>query len=180
MLSIEVVKKAMQFGPFNTEYHRTTVNSTFCKQFFDYLERSILPQVEGKIDFVDGHLWSDYDSEIFVGPESIAKRRYSFIIRFFSGRKKQTAKGEVEYYKEQGEFKPSRRFRPSVDSLSAQRIQRDLGKEVGLIAQRYRAGDRDISCPFCAQKISIKAWGEKIFEIKCQKCFLVHIDDFGQ
>src|SRR5688572_18035622 len=140
MLSIELVKKGMQFGPFNTEYHRTTVNSTFRKLFFNYLERSILPQVEGKVDFVDGRLWSNYDNEIFVGPQSVAKSRYSFKIRFFSGRSKQTARGELEYFPELGEFKPSRRSPPSVDTLFAQKVRQDIDKETALIAQRYRAG----------------------------------------
>ena len=179
MVSIEVVKKAVEFGPFKTDYHRTTVDSKFRNQFFNYLERSILPQVEGKIDWVDGRLWSNYDEEIFVGEQSIAKRRYSFKIRFFSGREKQTASGEVEYFKEEGEFRVSRRFPPAVATLLAKRVRRDIDKETGLIARRVRAGERDISCPFCGQKISITADEKRIFEIKCSKCFSVHIDYFG-
>ena len=118
MVSIETVKKGFQFGPFKTDHHRTTVDSHFRALFFAYLERSILPQVEGKIDFVDGRLWSDYDEDIFTGPQSIAKRRYSFKIRFQSGREKQTARGEIEYWNELGEFKPGR-GRQAVETLSS-------------------------------------------------------------
>jgi hypothetical protein len=180
MVPIEKVKNALQFGPFKTNHHRATVDSKFQSEFFDYLERSILPQVEGEIDRVDGRLWSDYDEEIFTGPQSIAKRRYSFKIRFFSGREKQTASGEVEYFEEKGAFEPSRRYAPSVDTLSAKKMRRDHDKNMELILKRFRAGQQNIPCPFCGSKISITAWGEKIREIRCAKCLLLaHIDYFG-
>jgi hypothetical protein len=180
MVPVEKLKGTFQFGPFKTSHHRAIVDSKFRSEFFNYLEHSILPQVEGEINRVDGCLWSDYDEEIFTGPQSIAKRKYSFKIRFFSGREKQTASGEIEFFEEKGAFEPSRRHPPSVDTLSAKKKRRDHDKNMELILKQYRAGQQNLPCPFCGSKISITASGEKIREIRCAKCLLLaHIDYFG-
>jgi hypothetical protein len=72
----------LQFGPFETRYHRHAVNDEFRRAFSAYLERELLPQVEEPFDVTEGTLRAAYKREKFCGPRSAIKDAYAFKFSF--------------------------------------------------------------------------------------------------
>jgi len=176
----EILETSIAFGPFKTEHHNQAVDQRFRECFFTYLTEQVLPKVEGSFTTAEGKLTSHYDDIKFFGPNSILKNRYFYKITFRSPEGEERALGEVDYDRQHGTFIPGRIKPPHVRTLSHQRRIQDMMDKCLSIVQRYRAGEREIACPYCGLPLSIWYLEDRdlIKNIACptKGCFNVHFD----
>lgn len=180
MTPTEIVQRDISFGPLKTEHHIHTMDERFRRSFLSFVEARILPQVEGQFSRVEGQVTSLYDDPKYFGPRSAVRFRYFYEFRFHSPDGVETVRGKLDYDPTTGSFTEGRQRHPQVDSFSAQRKRKDMMAMVGAISERYRAGERDIVCPYCGSALSIWYLQHRDFikDIRCptKGCLNVHFD----
>lgn len=176
----ELTERDVSFGPFKTRHHARTVDQRFRESFILFVRDHVLPFVEGAFHKVEGKVTSYYDDTKYFGPLSAVRFRYFYEIHFHSPDGSETAKGELDYDPAAATFRESRRIPPHVDSLSLQRKRKGMMEKVMEITTRYRAGERELTCPYCGLLLSIWYLEERNFikDIRCpsKDCLAVHFD----
>lgn len=143
----------IKFGPFRTSHYRKQVDAAFRREFYAYLDRQIVPCLEGDIVSVAGRVHSHYDRARFNGLSEV-KHRYYFELRFGSAAGTEDAWGEVDYDPATKVWTPSRIKPCRLTTLSEklwEKRKRELDHRISMEA-RHHQPVRPAKCPQCGSK----------------------------
>lgn len=143
----------VRFGPFRTLNFRQQVDGSFRRAFDSYVDRQVIPCLEGAVVRVAGRVFSHYDRPQFEGLAHVS-RLFFYELSLYSAGGKEEASGEVDYDRATGVWAPSRIKPPRVITLSEKRRekrQRDLERQISSEARHYHPV-RPARCPQCNSK----------------------------
>ena|ERR1017187_8281198 len=147
------VQHKVRFGPFRTSHFRKQVDAAFRRAFYSYLDREIIPFLEGDIVGIGGRVHSHYDRPQFNGLPEV-KHRYYHELTFHSAAGTEDAHGEVDYDPATGAWTPSRVKPLRIWTLSEklrEKRSRDLDRQISMEA-RHHQPVRPTKCPRCGSK----------------------------
>lgn len=143
----------VRFGPFRTSHFREQVDASFRRAFYSYLDRQIMPLLEGDIVRIGGRVHSHYDRPQFDGLPEV-KHRYYYELTFHSAAGSEEANGEVDYDPATGAWTPSQVKPLRIWTLSEklrEKRSRELDHQISLEA-RHHEPVRPAKCPRCGSE----------------------------
>jgi len=97
-----ILPQSITFGPWVTEHFRTTADDRFEARFIDAVRSHVLPLLTGPVLSMTGEVFSQYDKPNHVGPYSVVKHHYDYVLTFESAAEKETVFGSFTYQKRDG------------------------------------------------------------------------------
>jgi hypothetical protein len=134
--------EGITFGPFRMPHLAEQVDDRFSKAFRSYLAEKVMPLLDGRVEQVQGRVYSHYDRPQWLQRPEF-KSRYYYEINFFSPKGVEEAWGELDYHRDTATWTPSQTKPPSVRTLTFKRKARALSN-----SHLYRQ-ERPAECPQC-------------------------------
>jgi hypothetical protein len=143
-------EQEVTFGPFRMPLLQELVNERMRQAFYSYLEKKVVPLLEGQIVRIDGRVFSHYDDPQFAGTAEVG-RRYYYEVRLSSRTGVEEAWGELDYDPDTATYAPSRIKPPRVRTLTEVR-QIEEARQAKLEFQQRHSQHTGDYCPKCHSK----------------------------
>ncbi len=166
-----IVQYKVRFGPFRTLRFRQQVDDSFRRAFYSYVDRQVIPCVEGAIVRVTGQVHSDYDRPQFEGLAQVS-HLFTYELVLYSAGGKEKAWGEVDYDRATGLWTPSRIKPPRVFTLSERlRMERERELEHRILSEaRHFHPVRPAECPRCgSDRVAAIQYGHVLFSPQLER-----------
>jgi hypothetical protein len=163
----------IEFGPFQTAYHRQAVDGGFREALSEFLEHELLPQVDEAFSRTQGRLTAEFDAEKYCGPNSAVRDAYKLEFSFI--RKDGADQIEAKIYRDPktGSFRPRFKGQPLILWTEKRRAEhRSFREAIDRLVKRIHAGeDSQWVCPSCSTRLSLID-SPGLFDLSCpQGCF---------
>jgi hypothetical protein len=163
----------VQFGPFETAYHRKAVDAEFREALSTYLEKELLPQVDEPFESTEGTLKAVFNEEKYCGPNSAVKDTYELEFSFLRSSGADCIRVQISRDQKSGSFRPRYPGRPMY-LWTAARKQRQLTvrEEIDDMVARILNGERgEWKCPQCGDLLRLVD-SDHVFDLTCLRgCF---------
>jgi hypothetical protein len=166
----------IEFGPFETSYHREVVDERFREALSSYLERELLPQVSEPYETTKGILKAAFNDEKYCGPNSAVRDRYKLEFQFLRGGESDDIKLEIYRDPKPGTFRPRHVHSPIVLWTKEKKdAQRAFRESINSIVARIDKGEKSQwMCPRCSAVLRLVD-EDYLFNLDCpNKCFVVN------
>jgi hypothetical protein len=163
----------IEFGPFQTVYHRSAVNNGFREALSKFLEREVLPQLDEPWTRTQGRLTAEFDAEKYCGPNSAVRDAYKLELAFIRDSGADEIKAQIYRDTKTGDFRPRFKGRPLVLWTEKRKAeQRTFRKAIDHVIKRIQAGEHfQWVCPRCSARLSLID-SPGLFDLSCPHgCF---------
>jgi hypothetical protein len=163
----------IQFGPFQTAYHKSAVDEVFREALSAFLERELLPQIEETYQRTQGHLTAEFNEEKYGGPNSAIRDAYRLEFSFIGEHGADEIKAQIYRDPKTGSFRPRYKGRPLVLWTAKRKAEEHAFRgAIEHLVQRILAGEiRECTCPRCSACLSLVD-SPGLFDLSCpQRCF---------
>lgn len=164
---------AINFGPFQSDYHAIAVDSRFREALSTYLASELLPQVDKPFESTSGSLNAVYDNQKYCGPNSAVRDLYRLEFHFHRASGDDAIKIDLAYSPSTQSFRPRYRgkklFLWTETRKEKQKVQ---NIEIEHVCQLILRGEmQTANCPCCGNILSIIN-SPSLFDVSCsQGCF---------
>jgi hypothetical protein len=163
----------IEFGPFDTAYHRAAVDEGFREALSEFLERELLPQVEEPFSRTQGRLTAEFNAEKYCGPKSAVRDAYKLEFSFLREHGADEIKAQIYRDAKTGSFRPRFIGRPLILWTEKRKAEQKCFREaIDQMVKRIQAGERsEWVCPRCSSRLSLID-SPALFDLRCkQGCF---------
>jgi hypothetical protein len=164
---------SIEFGPFQTAYHREAVNDAFREALSTFLERELLPQVDEAFSYTEGRLTAEFDAQKYCGANSAVRDAYKLELSFV--REHGADKIEARIYRDPktGAFRTRFKGQPLILWTEKRKAeQRSFREAIDEMVKRIHAGEHSQwACPRCSSRLSLID-SPGLFDLSCPRgCF---------
>jgi hypothetical protein len=166
----------IEFGPFQTAYHKQADGEAFRESLSAFLEHELLPQLDGDYRSTKGRITAVFDDERYCGPNSAVRDAYKFEFAFLCGHGTDEIKAEIYRDPKTGSFRPRYKGRPLVLWTANRKAQQEaFHRAIDAIVERIQAGEiSEWICPRCSARLSLID-SPGLFDLSCPRdCFNYH------
>jgi hypothetical protein len=163
----------IEFGPFDATYHRAVVDDRFREALSEFLERELLPQVDGPFSRTQGRLTAEFNAEKYCGPNSAVRDAYKLEFTFLREHGADEIKAQIYRDPKTGSFRPRLNGRPLVLWTEKRKVEQQCFRDrIDQMVKRIQAGERSQwVCPRCSARLSLID-SPALFDLSCpQGCF---------
>src|SRR5690242_10477397 len=104
----------IEFGPFQTAYHREAVDDSFRETLSEFLERELLPQLDEPFTRTEGRLTAELDEEKYCGPNSADRDAYKLEFSFIREHGVDEIEAHIYRDPQTGTFRPRFKDQPLI------------------------------------------------------------------
>jgi hypothetical protein len=163
----------IEFGPFQTAYHRGAVDDGFREALSEFLERELLPQLDEPCTRTQGRLTAEFNAEKYCGPNSAVRDAYKLEISFIREHGTDEIKAQIYRDPKTDNFRPRFKGRPLILWTEKRKAEQQSFREaIDHIVKRIHAGEHsEWACPWCSTRLSLID-SPGLFDLSCpQGCF---------
>jgi hypothetical protein len=163
----------IEFGPFQTAYHREAVDGGFREALSEFLERELLPQLDGPFTGTQGRLTAEFDAEKYCGPNSAVRDAYKLEFSFIRKNGADEIKAQIYRDPKTGTFRPRFKGQPLILWTEKRKTEQQAFREaIDVMVKRIHAGEHfQWVCPRCSTLLSLID-SPGLFDLSCpQGCF---------
>ncbi len=163
----------IEFGPFQTAYHRGAVDEGFREALSEFLERELLPQVDEPFSHTKGRLTAEFNAEKYCGPNSAVRDAYKLEFSFIREHGADEITAQIYRDPKTGFFRPRFKGKPLIiwtESLKSE--QRSFQAAIDHIVKQIHTGEHsDWVCPRCSTRLALID-SPGLFDLSCPRgCF---------
>jgi hypothetical protein len=162
----------IRIGPFATQYHRSSVDATFCADLYDHLCHALLPQVTIAYEEVGGSLVAVFDEDRFCGPNSVVKNIYRLVMVFRCGDTTEEVDAELKYVPSTRSFVRHKGKALYLWTVGRKARVSEVEQRIEEVCRAIERGERLAGpCPVCGAELRI-ADNDRLFDVTCPShCF---------
>ena len=147
----------IEFGPFQTAYHREAVDFGFREELSKFLERELLPQVDEPFRRTRGRLTAEFDAEKYCGPNSAVRDAYKLEFSFIRDHGDDQTEAKIYRDLKTGSFLPRFKGQPLILWTEKRKAERQSFREaIDRMVKRIHSGEHSQwFCPRCSIRLSL-------------------------
>jgi len=164
---------AIEYGPFQTAYHREAIDGGFREALSKFLERELLPQLDEPCTRTQGRLTAEFDAEKYCGPNSAVRDAYKLEFSFIREHGADEIKAQIYRDPKTGCFRPRFKGQPLILWTEKRKAEQQSFREaIDHIVKRIHAGEHsEWACHRCSTHLSLID-SPRLFDLSCpQGCF---------
>lgn len=141
----------ISFGPFKSAYHKAATGPTFREDLSQFLEKTVLPQVDEHFVSTKGRITAKYDDDKHCGPKSAVRDIYALEFAFIRPGGQDELISEILYQPTRRTFTPRVAHKPPYLWTNRRKTVRNAQIEsIKNVCQLILGGKiSQAACPIC-------------------------------